>query len=69
MAKSKKPKFGYVTADGNYGSDEILLFDYGSITEKQWENLGELSDDERIKYVRAILSGKKYLNRWEDNLV
>jgi len=66
LGKSSTPKYGYVTVDGNYGSDEALLFDYKSLTEQQWGILGELPDEERIKYVRAILAGKKYLNRWED---
>ena len=62
----KSNKTSYVTVDGNYGSDEVLLFDYDSLTKEQWELLGELPDEERIKYVRAIISGKKNLSRWED---
>ena len=55
---------GYVTADGNYGGDEILVFPHKLLTQKQWDILGECSDYERITYVKAILNGDD-LEEWE----
>jgi len=46
----------FVTEDGEYGSsDDLALFDRNDLTTEQWENLGEISDTDRIKYVQAIL--------------
>jgi hypothetical protein len=56
---------GYVTADGNYGGDAIVVFERDSLTSQQWDNLGEMSDSSRIDYVRAILDGAD-LSEWED---
>ena len=55
---------GYITADGNYGGDEVLVFPHKALTEKQWDLLGECSDYDRIKYVKAILNGDD-LSEWE----
>jgi hypothetical protein len=55
---------GYVTADGNYGGDEVLVFPHKLLTEKQWDILGECSDYDRINYVKAILNGDD-LEEWE----
>jgi hypothetical protein len=45
----------YVTADGNFGGDEVLVFDSHQLSDKQWENLSFLSDSERLGYAVAIL--------------
>jgi hypothetical protein len=47
----------YVTADGNYGSDAIVLIDPKALTDEQYEVLSELSDNDRLPYVTAILNG------------
>lgn len=49
----------YVTADGNYGGDEVLVFDPNKLTDMQWEILTDLSDRDRLGYVQAILSGNE----------
>jgi hypothetical protein len=46
----------YVTADGNFGGDEVLVFESSQLTDKQWENLSFLSDSERLLYAEAILA-------------
>jgi hypothetical protein len=48
----------YVTADGNYGMDEFLVFDHNALTKKQWDSLGEQTDSDRIVYVQRILNGE-----------
>jgi hypothetical protein len=48
----------YVTADGNYGSDAIVLIDPNALTDDQYETLGNLSDNDRLPYVTAILNGE-----------
>jgi len=49
---------GYVTADGNYGGDELIVFERDALTEKQWDLLGEFNDSSRIDYVHRILNGE-----------
>jgi hypothetical protein len=46
----------YVTADGNFGADEVLVFESSELTDQQWENLSFLSDGERILYAEAIIA-------------
>ena len=46
----------YVTADGNFGADEVLVFDSSQLSDKQWENLSFLSDSERLLYAEAIIA-------------
>jgi hypothetical protein len=46
----------YVTADGNFGADDILVFESSELTEQQWENLSFLSYSERILYAEAIIA-------------
>lgn len=48
----------WVDSEGGYGFGDVILFDSDSLTDKQWETLGELSDSSRIEYVEAILYGK-----------
>lgn len=48
---------GYVTADGNYGQDIILVFDKDALTKEQWEHLSVEIDRNRIVYVAKILKG------------
>jgi hypothetical protein len=55
---------GYVTEDGNYGGDIVLVFEHDALTQEQWDRLGECSDYDRIKYVQAILNGDD-LSEWE----
>lgn len=62
----------YVTADGNYGGDDLLIFDRDALTEQQWEELGNLTDSDRIAYVQRILNGEQdtytitRLDTWDD---
>jgi hypothetical protein len=55
---------GYVTTDGNYGGDSLIVFEHNALTQEQWDKLGELSDYDRINYVEAVLS-KSDLSDWE----
>jgi hypothetical protein len=48
----------YVTADGNYGSDIIIIFNINDLNEYQWEQLDLQIDRERIIYVQKILDGE-----------
>lgn len=45
----------FVTEGGEYGSAEVVTFDRDDLSPEQWENLGEIADSDRIKYVEAIL--------------
>lgn len=55
----------WVDADGSYGVGSIITFDANDLTDKQWETLGNLSDNSRMGYVYAILLGQP-LDEWED---
>lgn len=45
----------YVTADGNYGGDDIILFDPNALNDNQWEMLTDMADSDRLVYVKSIL--------------
>lgn len=56
----------YVTEDGNYGSDKLILFSTDALTAEQWENLSNLGDNSKFEYVSAIMNGEP-LTEWEEN--
>lgn len=51
----------YVTADGNYGGDDILIFEDSMLHGYQWEILSEMVDRDRLPYIAAIMAGNKKL--------
>ena len=55
----------YVSADGNYGGDDIVIIENGVLTDEQWDRLGEMNDSTRIDYVRAIIDGDD-VSEYED---
>jgi hypothetical protein len=57
---------GYVSYDGNYGTEaDLLMFDSNALTLQQWETLGEIDDNHRYEYVEAIFNNKD-LSEWEE---
>lgn len=65
MAYEEIKNVGYVTYDGHYGAEaDLLMFDSNALTQKQWDNLGELDDNSRFEYVEAIFNNKS-LTEWE----
>jgi hypothetical protein len=56
---------GYVSKHGNWGTEEVLVFNDAELTEAQWENLDILPDSEKMAYVDAIIDGQD-LSEWED---
>jgi hypothetical protein len=48
----------YVSTDGSFGSDEAIIFDNDELTDKEWETLDWMSDNERYDYVVGILNKK-----------
>lgn len=55
---------GYVSRYGNWGTEDVLIFDDGELTDKQWELLDILPDSDKIKYVQALLDGED-VSEWE----
>lgn len=53
-----RSNMSYVSADGNYGSDEILVFPYHALTESQWDLVMELSDSNRLPFIYAVVNGQ-----------
>ena len=49
----------YVSSDGNYGSDDALMFEHSDLTAEQWNNLSDIGDNERLEYVSAILGNEE----------
>ncbi len=54
----------YVSNYGNWGQEEVIVFDDDDLTESQWEMLDELPDYEKMPYVEAVLAGDD-LSKWE----
>jgi hypothetical protein len=54
----------YVSEYGNYGGENIIVFDDDLLTPKQWEILGIVNDYDKIDYVQAIIDGRD-LSEWE----
>jgi hypothetical protein len=48
----------WVSTDGSYGGDDdIITFDGNRLTDMQWERLTDISDSDKLDYVKAILDG------------
>lgn len=46
----------FVSIDGEYGSaDDLREFEYGRLTDKQWTNVANLHENDRHRYISAIL--------------
>lgn len=54
----------YVSNYGNWGQEEVIVFEDDDLTEEQWEMLDELPDYEKMLYVEAVLAGDD-LSKWE----
>jgi len=54
----------YVSEYGNWGSEEVLVFDEGLLTPRQWNTLDELCDRDKLPYVKAIMNDEN-TEKWE----
>jgi hypothetical protein len=57
---------GWVDTDGSYGVSDLITFNEEDLTSFQWQTLSELSDNDRIEYVSAIMNDEP-LDEWENN--
>lgn len=56
----------WVAEDGSFGGEQsVILFSTDSLTDKQWETLDNLGDNDKFDYVKAIMSGEP-LHEWEE---
>lgn len=55
----------YVSEYGNWGQEQVLVFDKDLLTEEQWEVLDVLTDYDKMPYVKAIINGED-LSKWEE---
>lgn len=55
----------YFCEDGNYGGGPVIIADHDAFTDEQMERLGELSDNSRYDYAKAVLNGQD-TSEWED---
>lgn len=47
----------WVSADGSYGEDDLVVFHPDSLTEEQYVTMHNMQARDRLPYVRAILEG------------
>lgn len=47
----------YVSEYGNWGTEEVLVFDITNLNEEQREVLYELPDYDKLPYIKAVLNG------------
>lgn len=45
----------FVTMDGDYGQG-VVVFDPDGLTDRQWENVTDMRDNDRAVYIVAILN-------------
>jgi hypothetical protein len=55
----------YVSEYGNWGQEEVLVFDSSLLTKEQFEVLDQVSDYSKMSYVKAIIRGDN-LSYWEE---
>ena len=63
----------FVSMDGEYGQG-VVVFEPDLLTDKQWENVADMSSSDRAMYVVAILNGDEEAakdiekeNFWEED--
>jgi hypothetical protein len=54
----------YVSEYGNYGKDEVIVFDESEFTLEQWALLEQLGDNDKFDFTAAVLNGED-LSDWE----
>lgn len=50
----------WITADGTYGTGEIMLFDTGSWTDEDWQALDEAADSDKQDLAYEIDTFRNY---------
>ena len=56
---------GYVSKHGNWGTEDVVIFDDAELSTAQWEILDILPDSEKMAYVNAIID-RQDLSEWEE---
>jgi hypothetical protein len=64
-ASKERKIMAYVSEYGNWGQEQVLVFDDSLLTEEQFEILDEVSDYSKMSYVKAIINGDD-LAYWEE---
>ena len=52
----------YVSEYGNYGEEDVLMFDASRLTDEQWATLQELPDYDKMPYVKKTLQDNAFTN-------
>jgi hypothetical protein len=55
----------WVSEDGSWGTNAIVMFEPDSITDEQMEILDNLNDNDKYDYIIAIFNGDD-LDEWEN---
>jgi hypothetical protein len=64
-ASKERKIMAYVSEYGNWGQEQVLVFDDSLLTEEQFEILDEVSDYSKMSYVKAIINADD-LAYWEE---
>ena len=54
----------YIAEDGNYGGGSVIIADHDAFTDEQMTTLGDLGDNDRYDYAKAVLNGQD-TSKWE----
>lgn len=57
MNTKQEQSSAWVSSDGSYGEDDLMVFHPDSLTKEQWELMTTMRDNDRLPYVQAILEG------------
>lgn len=55
----------WVSDSGEFGTNDLTVFDSDFLTPEQWDKLDNLADSQRLPFVRAVLAGDS-LEAFED---
>jgi hypothetical protein len=62
MEKKLLDNFYWVAEDGSYGRCNLYVFSGDFITEKEWDAIADVSDNDRLSYAITVSNGQK----WEE---
>lgn len=50
---------GWVTDKGEFGTNNMIIFNNDMLTERQWNIVDELHESNRLLYVLAVVTGDR----------
>lgn len=53
----------WIAEDGSFGGGPIMFIDQAHLSDEQWDNVANMSDNDRYKYAEAILNDDDFAVR------